>query len=260
MKVPVWETSLSKLSLSNHEIHIWRASLNLSPQEIEQLEQTLSEDERSRANRFRFPHLKDRFIAARGNLRKILSFYLQIESDLIKFEYSSRGKPQLAVNLNQVGLQFNLSHSQDLALYGFSLHQKIGIDLEHLRSISDVEKLAQRFFSAQEYKLINESDRNLKQQIFLQFWTAKEAYLKATGEGLVDSLSEIKFLIKPDQTISLQSIHGNIQAGQNWLVDNFIPAPDYVATVAVEQTLSNNNQPKICFWEIEKITSTDKRR
>lgn len=249
MKVPVWTTPASNLSLSNHEIHIWRASLNLSPQKIEQLEQTLSEDERSRANRFRFPHLKDRFIAARGNLRKILSFYLQIESDCLQFEYSSRGKPQLAANLNKLSLQFNLSHSQDLALYGFSINQKIGIDLEYLRSISDIEKLAQRFFSEREYELINQSDLNLKQQVFFQFWTAKEAYLKATGEGLVDSLSEIEFLIKPDQSISLQSVHSNTKAAQNWLIDNFIPASDYIATFAVEQKLSNNNQHKICFWD-----------
>ncbi|AFZ37756.1 phosphopantetheine-protein transferase [Stanieria cyanosphaera PCC 7437] len=260
MKVPVWATPPTNLSLSTNEIHIWRANLNLLPEEIKQLEQILSEDERSRANRFRFPHLKNRFIAARGNLRKILSFYLQIESEFIEFEYSSRGKPQLAANLNKIGLQFNLSHSQDLALYGFSINQKIGIDLEHLRAISDVEKLAQRFFSEREYKLITNSDLNLQQQVFLQFWTAKEAYLKATGEGLVDSLAEIEFLIKSDQSISLQSVHGNTKIAQNWLIENFIPDSDYIATVAVEQTLSNNNQPKICFWEAGKIMSTDKRR
>ncbi|BAU66329.1 phosphopantetheine-protein transferase [Stanieria sp. NIES-3757] len=249
MKVPVWAIPPSKLNLSKDQIHIWRASLNLLSEEIEQLEQILSEDERSRANRFRFPHLKDRFIVARGNLRKILSYYLQIESNSIKFEYTSRGKPQLATNLNQIGLQFNLSHSQDLALYGFSINQKIGIDLEHLRSIYDVEKLAQRFFSEREYKLITESDFDKKQQVFLQFWTAKEAYLKATGEGLVDSLSEIEFLRKLDQSISLQSVHGNTKAAQNWLVENFIPAADYIATLAIEHPLPNKTQQKICFWE-----------
>jgi 4'-phosphopantetheinyl transferase len=149
-------------------------------------------------------------------------------------------------------LQFNLSHSQDLALYGFSIEQKIGVDLEYSRSISDVEKLAQRFFSAQEYKLISNCDRELKQQVFLQFWTAKEAYLKATGEGLVDALAEIEFAIEPEQTVSLLSIQGDKQIASNWLIDNFIPAPDYVATIAGERQKAKNSKPNIFYYTTTK--------
>lgn len=249
MKVPVWETPSTNLNLSNQEIHIWRADLNLPFEEIEQLEQILSEDEQKRANRFRFPHLKNRFIAARGNLRKIISYYLAIESDRLIFEYTSRGKPQLAAQLNQIGLQFNVSHSQDLALYGFTIEQKIGVDLEFLRSMNEVEKIAQRFFSAREYQLISQANPDLQQQVFFQLWTAKEAYLKATGEGLVDSLAEIEFSINADRTISLNSIEGNTKVPQHWLINNFVPASDYIATVAVQKNEMIGERQKLLFFE-----------
>ena len=68
MRSLLWQNPFPNLTLLDDEIHLWRANLNLSPQDIEQLETTLSEDEKLRANRFRFPNHRQRFIAARGIL------------------------------------------------------------------------------------------------------------------------------------------------------------------------------------------------
>uniref|UniRef100_UPI0019D6D949 4'-phosphopantetheinyl transferase family protein n=1 Tax=Anaplasma marginale TaxID=770 RepID=UPI0019D6D949 len=68
--------------------------------------------------------------------------YLNLDPKQIQFKYSDRGKPSLADN----SLEFNLSHSQDLAIYGFTKNRKIGVDLEYLRYMPDAENLANRFF------------------------------------------------------------------------------------------------------------------
>ena len=92
----VWKIPENQLALTNNQVHVWRAKLDLSANEIARLETLLSEDEKLRANRFRFPQHKRRFIAARAILREILSYYLKINSDALRFEYGSRGKPRLA--------------------------------------------------------------------------------------------------------------------------------------------------------------------
>ena len=81
-------------------------------------------------------------------------------------------------------MNFNLSHSHDLALYAFTLQRRIGIDLEQLRPISMAEQIAKRYFSSQENAVFSKLSQMQKQEAFINGWTSKEAYVKAIGEGL----------------------------------------------------------------------------
>ncbi|HEY9601579.1 MAG TPA: 4'-phosphopantetheinyl transferase, partial [Allocoleopsis sp.] len=146
----LWKPAPTDLVLSNTDVHVWRASLEQPETLVQQLAQTLSEDECSRASRFYFERDRKHFIIGRGLLRTILGRYLNIEPTQLQFCYSSRGKPALAGGGDNGTLQFNLSHSHGLVLYGVTRDRKIGIDLEQIRPTSDVEKLAERFFSPRE--------------------------------------------------------------------------------------------------------------
>ena len=235
------EQAKKELELSENNVHIWSTNLKLSSGKIEELSTILSPDEKDRANRFYFERDKNRFIIARGTLRKILSRYLNIESKKLQFTYSDRGKPYL----QNTSILFNLSHSQDLALYAITRVNLIGVDLEYLRPINDAENLAKRFFSLQEYNLISQLPPQKQQETFLKIWTCKEAYLKATGDGLAGSLEKVEISLTPEKPVEFFSINGDIEEASHWYLYQFIPQHNYIAAVVVAQ----KNQ-KLSFWQI----------
>ncbi len=232
-----------KLELSPNDVNVWSANLKLPLLQIEQFSKILSSDEIDRANKFYFERDKNRFIVARGTLRKILSLYLNIESHKLKFSYSDRGKP----NLPSSSILFNLSHSQDLALYAITTVNLIGIDLEYIRPLADAESLAKRFFSPQEYNLISQLPPQQQPEIFFKMWTCKEAYLKATGDGLAGGLEKVEVFFTPEQPIRFLNINGDVQEASRWYLYQFIPQSNYIAAVAAVGKSQN-----LSFYQINQ--------
>ena len=220
-----WLPAPKKLDLLLNDVHIWRINLNSDELQLQFYRETLSSDEIARAERFYFPEHRQRFMAGRGTLRAILGQYLDIAPKQVEFEYQPRGKPLLAAKFADKGLLFNLSHSQDLALLGISYQHQIGVDLEYIRTMSDLEGLAKRFFSAREYEYLRLLSPAQQQQIFFRYWTCKEAYLKATGDGLVQ-LEEIEIDLTPNQPSKLL-ISGD------WSLSELTPADNFAAAVVV---------------------------
>ncbi len=241
----VWQFSQSQPMLEEGQVHIWRASLDLPTVVIDQLTTFLSPDEIERANKFRFVPHKRRFIAARGILRKLLSNYLQISPHDLEFKYGNCGKPQLTGCKQDSPLKFNLSHSGAYALYGFTYHHPIGVDLEYIREMPDAVKIAQRFFSEREYRLINNVEDSQKSEVFFKLWTAKEAYLKAIGTGLAGSLANVDIILDCVQSPRLLAIKGSKAAVSSWSIYSCIPATSYIATMAVKTSIPFK---QINFW------------
>lgn len=229
----LWQPAPKDLVLSSNDVHVWRASLEQPEVLIQQLAQTLSEDERTRAARFYFERDRKHFIVGRGLLRTLLGRYLSLEPTQLQFCYSSRGKPTLADIDDNATIEFNLSHSHGLVLYAITRDRKIGIDLEHIRPTSDVEKLAERFFSAREYATIRSLSHSQKQDAFFHAWTCKEAYLKAIGEGLA-GLEQVEVSLVPGEPVQLLSTGEDSPASSRWSVQVLTPAPGYTAALAVE--------------------------
>ena len=240
----IWQLPQSKVIIEEGTIHIWRAKLNLSSMELEHLGNFLSLDEIDRADRFRFPLHRKRFIAARGILRQLLGSYLEVSPNSLTFEYGDRGKPLLANSGRDSSLNFNLSHSQEYAIYGFTYHQTIGVDLEYVKEMPDSLSIAQRFFAKNEYQLIRNTEREQQNQVFFQLWTAKEAYLKAVGTGLAGSLTSINISLDQAEFPSL-SIKGDRILGTEWSLYSCIPQHNYIAAIALRAIIPFE---KICFW------------
>ena len=230
-----------QLKISANNVHIWSVNLKLLPSQIEELSTILSSDEIERANRFYFERDKNRFIIARGTLRKILSRYLNIEPKKLQLTYSARGKPYL----ENTSILFNLSHSQDLALYAITKVNLIGIDLEYIRPMNDAESLAKRFFSSQEYNFISQLPPQKQQETFFKLWTCKEAYLKATGDGLTGGLEKVEICLTPEKPVEFFSINGDIEEASHWYLYQFIPQANYIAAVAVAGKNKN-----LSFWQL----------
>ena len=226
-----WLPAPKKLDLLLNDVHIWRINLNSSELQLQSFQETLSSDEIARAERFYFPEHQQRFVAGRGSLRAILGQYLGIDPKQVEFEYQPRGKPLLGAKFADQGLLFNLSHSQDLALLGVSYQHQIGVDLEYVRTMSDLEGLAKRFFSAREYEYLRLFSHEEQQQIFFRYWTCKEAYLKATGDGLMQ-LEEIEISLTQNQPSQLL-------VSEDWSLRELTPADNFAAAVVVAGSYVN---------------------
>ena len=163
----------------------------------------------------------------------------------IEFEYSDRGKPRLAASMSDSSLQFNVSHSLNYALYGFTNNHLIGVDLEFLREMENITELAKRFFTHREFQLIADLTGREQQAAFYQLWTAKETYLKAIGTGLSNSLTDIEITFSRAKEPKLLSVGKNIATVGNWSIYHFIPAANYIAAIIVNAQIPKQ---QIDFW------------
>jgi 4'-phosphopantetheinyl transferase len=197
-------------------------------------EDTLTADERARAERFYFQKHRERFIAGRGLLRHILSRYLGKEPDQLRFCYNSYGKPALTEETGAEGLCFNLSHSHGIALYALTHGREIGIDIEYFRPDVETEKLAERFFSPREAAVLRALPEHLRKEGFFNCWTRKEAYIKAEGEGMSIPLSAFDVSLTPGEPAALLRTQKHPQETACWSLQALNPAPSYAAALAVK--------------------------
>jgi 4'-phosphopantetheinyl transferase len=156
------------------------------PSELELLDR----DERARAARFHTELLRSRYVAAHGFLRRVLGQALELAPERVALEVRPDGKPKLAGELGRA-LWFNLSHSAQVAVLALSAVGEVGVDVEEIRRLPDADDVAQRVFTARERAAIERASPARRDRAFFEAWTRKEAYIKATGEGLRASLRDI---------------------------------------------------------------------
>jgi 4'-phosphopantetheinyl transferase len=241
---PSWHYPSQSIGLNSQDVHLWRAFLRQSATCIDKLTPLLSEDELSRAASFHFENDRERFILCRGILRIILGRYLDINPKHLKFRSGPYGKPYLVNESAGAHIQFNLTHSHNLALYAFTSNCMIGIDVEYILQIMDIEHIVDNSFSDYEISIFKTLKPNQKEIAFFNCWTRKEAYVKAIGEGLNLPLHTFDVSLAPNEPSRILSISGSTNEALLWSIETFIPAVDHVATVAIKE--SNYH---ICYYE-----------
>ncbi|MGK7924023.1 MAG: 4'-phosphopantetheinyl transferase superfamily protein [Spirulina sp.] len=238
-----WQSPWSVFRLPDGEVRVWRCNVKSPPVTVEALEKLLSEEEKTKADRFYFQRDRDRYILGRGLLRVLLGNDLQRDPQSLQFVYSAKGKPFL-----QGGeAQFNLSHSGDWVVYGVSRDRRIGVDVEQIRPFPEALKLAKRFFCEAEWEKIRGLPSNLTSRAFFTAWTRKEAFLKATGEGIV-GLKDVEVSLLPEEPAQIYRIEGKIARGwQLWPLDL---GGEYAGAVVVERKNEENNEPLDRFMRL----------
>jgi 4'-phosphopantetheinyl transferase len=229
-----WDPPPETLTLAADEVHVWRASLNLTRSQIENLGRTLATDELERAGRFHFPEHRDHFVAARGVLRAVLGRYLGVEPSQLRFCYGPHGKPELAERVGAERPHFNVSHSHGLALYAVTRDREIGVDLEYIRPDLANEAIAGRFFATGEVTTLRGLPASMKPEGFFNCWTRKEAYIKARGDGLALPLDQFEVSLVPGEPATLLRTAYDPQEAGRWSLQALDPGPGYVAALAVE--------------------------
>jgi 4'-phosphopantetheinyl transferase len=195
----------------------------------------LSSDERRRADRFVKPSDRQRFIARRAQLRKLLGERLGVPPNSVVLSFAPHGKPLLAAPLDRSGITFSISHSGDVSVYAFASRADIGIDVEAIRTVEDADRIAAIAFSRLEYETYERLPVADKAIAFLNCWTRKEALVKATGHGLSSPLAAFDVSLapgEPAQLLRLGSCHGD----SGWRLYSFLPAAGFVAAVAARSS------------------------
>ncbi len=230
-----WAVAEGTLDCQASQVHVWLASLTRSDEELNRFCRTLSQDELDRSARLVRRTDQAWFVAAHGILRDILSRYLGTESAFLAFENEAQGKPKLAwAGERAADLRFNMSHSNGCAAYAVALNREVGIDLEYIRRAVDGAGLARRFFSQREYDTLAALSGESQAHRFFEYWTCREAFLKALGTGLRFPLNELQVSLPIDGDEA--EIHGpstGIETGRCFL-RRFVPLQDFVGALAVE--------------------------
>jgi 4'-phosphopantetheinyl transferase len=220
---------MSAIELSGREVHVWTVRTEGSAAVAGWFEQLLSPDEKARAARFRFEHLWCSFVIARGALRIMLGRYLNISPVKIVFEYGEKGKPALAP---RTGIDFNLSHSGGLAVFAFTAGREVGVDVERIRPLSDMQSIADRFFSCEEAAELSSLAPNHRERGFYLCWTRKEAYIKASGDGLSAPLDSFRVTLQPFQPARFLHLGLDPAAAGAWTLHDLPLESDYAAALA----------------------------
>lgn len=228
VKQPWSQYSRPQGLLPEREVHVWRFGLNVSDLALRRFRGLLCEAEIVRAERFRLPELRRRFLAARGALRSILAGYLSMDPRQLTFSYGPYGKPSVRTP-NEI--QFNLSHSNDLMVLAVCGRGFVGVDIEKEDPHFPAKEIAARYFCEREKNEIARADDKTALATFFQLWTAKEAVTKATALGLSLELSKVEIGLDPLRVLSLEAPPS--AAGVDWRLLSFCPAEGYRGTLAL---------------------------
>jgi 4'-phosphopantetheinyl transferase len=230
MTTPAWEPPPLVPTASAAEVHTWRFPLEPAEEVVARLRSTLSEEEATRADRFRAAADRGRYIVGRGSLRAILGLYLGERPDRLAFGLGPHGKPAL------IGprIEFNLSHAGGLGLLAVALGRRVGVDVEPIRPIDSMDGIVARFFSGRERSDIAALPPDRRLDAFFRTWTSKEAYLKATGLGLTFPLEGFDVESNPAAPPRLLAVSGQPDEPARWTLHDLEPGPGYVGTLAVE--------------------------
>jgi 4'-phosphopantetheinyl transferase len=239
-------TSPRALQIRPGHVDVWATALDPAPDVQERLERWLDADERGRAARFVFPRDARRFRVARGTLREILGAYLGATPDAVRFVYAAAGKPALTAPFATAGVEFNVSHSGEVALYAIGAGSRIGVDVEQVRPLDDLEALAERNFSAAERRTLLALPPAAREPAFFACWTRKEAFIKALGDGLSYPLDAFTVSLAPGEPARFVDIRGEPATAARWTLAALDVAPNYTAAVAVDGPVTVTWRG---FWE-----------
>jgi len=225
---PLWSVAPAKFTLAAGEVHVWLVRADDAALCLACCENLLSAAERERAARFKFEKDRRLYTAAHAALRSLLAGYLNVAPADLEFESGRHGKPRLAPAFTKDRLEFNLSHSHEVALIAVTREKEIGVDVERVREDFAFVEVAERYFTAGELSAIRALPQDLQRRAFYQCWTSKEAFLKAKGVGLSGELDEVEIVLPGAGPVQVKSTL------PGWYLSELNPCDGYVGAVALE--------------------------
>lgn len=223
-----WLPPPDPLFLQDDRVHVWAVELDDETFDYRRGDNLLSADERTRAGRFKFARDRRRYVIAHAALRNILARYLKTEGSDLQFVEVGNGKPTLGGTFAASRLGFNLSHSNEVALFALSRARAVGVDIEFVKADFVFNDVAGRFFTAKEVAALRDLPVHLQRLAFYKCWTSKEAFLKAKGTGLSGNLDEMEIVWDGDERMQIRA---NVPG---WSLAELSPGNGYAASIVTE--------------------------
>lgn len=228
-----WPAEAVPQAPAEGEVRVWAINLATASSDVLRAATLLDEQERTRASRFHFEIHQNRFILARAALRRVLAYCAGVSPKTIAFRYGTNGKPHLATQAALAELHFNLTHSADLALVAVAWSFEVGVDVERVHPINDMDEMVKRFFCPAEIRVFASLPVHEKPAAFFNLWTRKEAWLKATGEGISHLLNKAEVSFLPRDPGCLRAIPQGYQLA-DWSLVALDPMEGYTGALCAK--------------------------
>jgi 4'-phosphopantetheinyl transferase len=193
----------------------------------------LSAAEKARAARYRFEEDRQRYLAGRASLRRIIAKRTSTQPGEVVIEEPEGEKPRLVLSAGAPCIFFNVSHSGDYAVIAVSEAAEVGIDIEEIRVDCPINQLARRYYAATEFEWLRNLPEDKRLQGFYRLWTIKEAVLKCAGVGLSVSTQSIRVRLADDQAPTVTCPDAGHKALEEFQVRELSPVEHYASALAV---------------------------
>jgi 4'-phosphopantetheinyl transferase len=228
----------SLLQLGHDEIHLWLSFFDGIRDErlLSRYRDLLTEEELAQQRRFYFARDRHRYLVTRAMVRTILSRYAAVPPETWQFAWNAYGRPEIAnVGQNCASLSFNISHTNSLIVLGVAARRVIGVDVESVVDRDVSLEIASHYFSLGEIAALAGTSVSQRKERFFEYWTFKEAYIKARGMGLSLPLDKFTFQFPGDGCVGLTIDPELEDDPAHWQLWQYRPAPEYLVAVCVSR-------------------------
>jgi 4'-phosphopantetheinyl transferase len=223
------------MALPPDEVHVWIAEPERieEPRLLEAYLGLLNPEEREKQRRFYFERHRRQYLVSHALVRLTLSRYAPVRPEAWSFVTNEYGCPR--VEGEGLGLRFNLSHTDGMVTVAVANNVDVGVDVEDTSRQGETVALADRYFAPSEVVALRALAVERQRERFFEYWTLKEAYIKARGMGLSIPLEQFAFELQPGQrpSVSFDPCLGDDSAG--WQFVQLRPSARHQAAVAVRR-------------------------
>ena len=224
-------------SLSADEVHLWYVLSDrvTAPAMLSEFGELMSSDEQAQHVRFVFERHRHQYLVTRGFVRTLLSSYADVPPAEWRFEKNAYGRPEIEHPKQVPPLRFNLSHTSGMIVCAVALDREIGVDVEDNAHRSFSLDLARHYFAKSEVDHLEAAAEDQKRRVFFDFWTLKEAYIKARGRGLSIPLEKFAFHLARNDPLRI-SIDADLEDdAASWQFGQFRPSERHTISLAIRR-------------------------
>jgi 4'-phosphopantetheinyl transferase len=237
------------MPLPPDEVHLWIAEPEsiTEPRVLEECYALLNSEEREKQRRFHFEKHRRQYLVSHALVRRCLSRYAPVPPEAWSFTLNDYGRPEVA-GQGSPRLRFNLTHTDGMAICAVALEADVGVDVEDTQRIGQTVEIADRFFAPAEAAALRALPVERQRERFFEFWTLKEAYIKARGMGLSLPLEQFAFTLEsglPPRVAFDPRLQDEPEA---WQFFQLKPSERHQAALAVRR--SGNRSVVKQFWQM----------
>lgn len=234
--------------LNPGQVHLWYISPDESfdDESLNYFHSILSVEEKTQLEKFIFPKDRHLYLVAHAFLRTCLSKYADVKPEEWFFYKNDNGKPFIDYSINSLPLTFNLSHTGGMIVCIITLKHLAGVDVERIRPDKKKTGIAERFFSGEEFRDLQSLSAEAQHRRFYEYWTLKESFIKAKGDGLSMGLDSFHFRIDNESSIRISFSKDLQEDPGNWRFFIYMITENYICSAAVK---SMNDPVELCIHQ-----------